>query len=106
MVSLSVMSILASYMVPIILLLRLRFLKEPIRFGPWKLGRWGMLANIVGLAYACFAFFFSFWPQTAEVTVVNMNWACLVWGFAMLFCTLWYRLRAHKYYAGPIRETE
>ena len=97
---------LSSYMMPIILILRRRYYKEPIRFGPWKLGRWGALANIVGLLYAFIAFFFSFWPGTAKVTRENMNWACLVWGFAVLFCTFWYLVRARHYFHGPIREID
>ena len=105
-ISLSVMSVLASYMLPIILILRRRFKREPIRYGPWRLGRWGALANIVGLVYACIAFFFSFWPQAAKVDKVSMNWACVVWGFAMLFCTFWYIVRARHYYRGPIREID
>ncbi len=103
-VSLSVASVLASYMVPIVLIVRRRLLKEPIRFGPWKMGRYGIIANIVGLAYAVVAFFFSFWPETAVVDAKDMNWACLVWGVAMLFCVFWYTIRAHHYYKGPIRE--
>ena len=100
------MSVLASYMVPISLILRRRFLGQPIRYGPWKLGRWGALANVVGLVYAAIAFFFSFWPETAVVTPVDMNWACLVWGAAMLFCAFWYFVRARNYYHGPVREFE
>ena len=100
------MSVLASYMVPISLILRGRFLGQPIRYGPWKLGRWGVLANVVGLVYAAIAFFFSFWPETAVVTPVDMNWACLVWGAAMLFCAFWYFVRARNYYHGPVREFE
>lgn len=68
------------------------------------MGRWGIVANIVGLVYAFIAFFFSFWPESVKVTAESMNWACLVWGFAMLFCAFWYLVRAKKYYHGPIRE--
>lgn len=100
------MSVLASYMLPIILILRRRYFKEPIRYGPWKLGRWGAVANIVGLVYAFVAFFFSFWPETAKVSAVDMNWARPVWGFAMLFCTSWYLVRARHYYHGPVREVD
>lgn len=105
-VSLSVASVLASYVVPIALILRRRLLNEPIRYGPWKMGRWGAPANVVGLVYAIVAFFFSFWPGTVKVTAVDMNWACLVWGFAMLFCAFWYLVRARKYYHGPIRDID
>ncbi|KAI4123159.1 MAG: hypothetical protein LQ338_005408 [Usnochroma carphineum] len=103
-ISLSVASVLASYVIPISLMLRKRFLKEPIRFGPWRLGRWGALANVVGLVYAIIGFFFSFWPGESKVTAKSMNWACLVWGFAMLFCSFWYLIRARKYYHGPVNE--
>ena len=105
-VSLSVASVLASYTMPIVLILRRRLLGEPIRLGPWSLGRWGMMANILGLMYAIFAFFFSFWPQAKQVDAESMNWACLVWGFAMLFCGFWYVVRARHFYHGPIREIE
>ena len=105
-VSLSVASVLASYIIPIGAILRLRLLNEPIRLGPWSLGRWGMIANIVGLLYAIFAFFFSFWPQEKNVDAQSMNWACLVWGFAMLFCGFWYVVHARHFYHGPIREIE
>ena len=91
-------------MVPIILIIRRRVLKEPIRFGPWRMGRWGIYANMVGLFYSIVGFFFSFWPPTAVVDAENMNWACLVWGAAMLFCVFWYTVRGHHYYKGPIRE--
>ncbi|KAL6714501.1 hypothetical protein ACLMJK_007926 [Lecanora helva] len=103
-ISLSVASVLASYMVPIACILRRRIAREYIRFGPWQLGRFGILANIVGLVYAAIAFFFSFWPPTRKVDAKSMNWACLVWGSAMLFCSFWYLLRARKCYRGPIRE--
>ena len=105
-VSLSVASVLASYVVPISLILRRRIKKEPIRLGPWRLGRFGAIANVIGLIYATIAFFFSFWPPTKTVTAESMNWACLVWGFAMLFCAFWYLIRARHYYHGPIREVE
>ena len=68
------------------------------------MGRFGVVANVIGLLYAIAAFFFSFWPPTKEVDAKNMNWACLVWGFAMLFCTFWYLVRARGYYHGPVRE--
>lgn len=105
-VSLSVASVLASYMMPISLILRKRIVGEPIRLGPWKLGRLGMFANIVGLVYAIIGFFFSFWPGAVNVTAESMNWACLVWGAAVLFCSFWYWFRARHHYHGPIRDID
>jgi len=93
-------------MMLISLILRKRILKEHIRFGPWGLGGLGMIANVVGLIYAIIGFFFSFWPGSVAVGAESMNWACLVWGAAMLFCSLWYLLRARHYYHGPIREID
>jgi len=65
-----------------------------------------MVANVVGLVYAIIGFFFSCWPSAVVVSAESMNWACLVWGAAMLFCSLWYWFRAQKYYHGPIREID
>lgn len=105
-VSLSVASVLASYIMPIALMLRKRLHQEPIRFGPWKLGGLDVIANGVGLVYAIIGFFFSFWPGAASVDAQSMNWACLVWGTAMIFCSFWYLVRARKYYHGPLREVD
>lgn len=91
---------------PISLILRKRILKEHIRFGPWRLGGLGVIANVVGLIYAIIGFFFSFWPGSVALGAESMNWACLVWGAAMLFCSLWYLIRARHYYHGAIREID
>lgn len=104
--SLSVASVLASYVMPISLMLRERTLKEPMRLGPWRLGGLGMITNVAGLSYAIIGFFFSFWPGSVAVSAESMSWACLVWGAAMLFRSSWYLLRARHYYHGPIREIE
>jgi choline transport protein len=92
---------------PISLILRKRILKEHIRFGPWRLGGLGMIANVVGLIYAIIGFFFSFWPRLGssgcgehELGLSGLGRA------AMLFCSLWYLLRARHYYHGPIREID
>lgn len=58
----------------------------------------------MGLMYAAVAFFVSFWPEMVNVTAVDMNWACLVWGSDMLLCILLHLVRAQHYYEGPIRE--
>lgn len=98
---------LASYIVPIGLLLYKR-LTHPneIRYGPWHLnkGYLGIITNVFALSWAAVAFFFSFWPWSRAVTPATMNWSSPIYGIVMLFSILFYVFWGRKRYNGPIVE--
>lgn len=81
----AILSILAaglfsSYLITIGLMIRKRLVHEPLQFGPWSLGRWGLPVNIIAWIYTFIVMVFSFFPPAIPVTAVSMNWSCAVFG--------------------------
>jgi amino acid transporter len=50
----------------------------------WGLGRWGIPINVLGLAYALFSFFWSFWPTYTPVTAEGFNWSVVIFVAVLL----------------------
>ncbi|RAL07831.1 amino acid transporter [Aspergillus homomorphus CBS 101889] len=104
-VSLTTAGLFLSYMIPITLLVIRRVRRQPIPFGPWTLGRGGIVVNLASIAFLTITIFFSFFPSELPVTAVNMNWSVVVF-FGELFIGLaWYVVRGRHVYHGPIVET-
>jgi amino acid transporter len=73
--SLPLAGLMISYFLPILLLTIRKLKGEHPRYGPFKLGRWGLPINLVAL---CFCTYFAFWwvfPTAYPVTSMNMNYA-------------------------------
>ncbi|KAF4630642.1 hypothetical protein G7Y89_g7494 [Cudoniella acicularis] len=81
-------------------------LREPaeIRWGPFKLGVFGLPINILSILWTVTGIFFSFWPTTETVTPVSMNWSILVFGATVLLSTVFWFAHSRKVYTGPIVE--
>lgn len=107
MVSLSVAGFLGSYILPVVLLLwkRLRTPAHEMQYGPWKLGKFGVIINIAALIWTIIALFFSFWPGTINPTLQNMNWSCLLYGAVNIFGVFFYIVHGRFQYKGPVIET-
>jgi choline transport protein len=84
-----------------VLYCRLRW-PEALPPARWSLGRWGILVNGIGVSYACFAFFWCFWPIYYSPTPETMNWAVVMFGGVMLLAVLAYFFRGRKMYKGPV----
>jgi amino acid transporter len=100
-VSLSVVSLYISYLIPIILHLVRRITGPELHYGPFKLGRiLGPVLNIVGVVYSTIIVVFLFFPPYQPVTPQNMNYACVVFG-AVLGCSavVWV-VRGRRVYEG------
>jgi choline transport protein len=100
----------ASYMVPIALILHKRLRNDPVKdklyWGPWHMGPViGPIVNVVGLIYILIALFFSFFPSTATVTPETMNWSCLLFGGTVIFSILYYMTYGRHAYKWPIVDT-
>lgn len=78
-----------------------RLRKEPIAFGPWKLGRLGLPINIYAAAYTFITLIFSFFPPSVPVTAVTMNWSCVVYGGVVILGIIFYLSYGRKRYKGP-----
>lgn len=52
------------------------------------------------------AFFWSFWPNSHDVTVVNFNWACALFVGIMGIASVIYLVYARKVFEGPVAKVE
>jgi choline transport protein len=62
----------------------------------------GPIVNVIGLIYTFITLFFSFWPSTAQVMPVTMNWSILLLGGSLIFSVLFYLVWGKKSYKWPI----
>ncbi|RAQ73426.1 amino acid transporter [Aspergillus flavus] len=72
----------------------------------WSLGRFGMPINILALVYSLWSFFWSFWPNSHDVTAENFNWSSVMFFGLMGISTAMYWVHARKVYDGPVAIVE
>lgn len=78
--------------------------KRQLTFGPFTLGRFGLLINIFGLLWGMFFVIFVVFPTEMPVTAANMNYASLVFGSALLFSLVAWFLYGRKVFVGSVNE--
>ncbi len=100
-ISLVTTGYLSSYLIAICCMIHRRRQAEPINFGPWTLGRWGMAINVYAAAYTLLTVVFAFFPATIPVTAQSMNYSCVVYGGVVILGILFYAVWGHKKYKGP-----
>ena len=93
-----------SYLLPITLLVVRRFGRKEIPWGPWTLGRWGLAINLVAITYSVVLILFAVFPPFLPVSAGNLNYAGIIFGAAMVLCTIMWFAYGRKAYCGPIRE--
>ena len=104
-ISLTTLGYYFSYAIPTVMFAIRRFnTSNPIRFGPWTMGKIGLIVNILAVAFCVFLIIFLPFPPYLPVTGTNMNYAAPVFIFVMICATLNYILRARKKFIGPIKE--
>ena len=103
-VSMTIAGIFMSYLTAIVLMIIKRMKRETVDFGPWSLGWAGLPINLCATCFLVISVLFSFFPPTTPVTLVTMNWSCLMWGGSMLIGLAYYAVRGRKIYHGPIVE--
>jgi len=74
-ISLPLISLYISYVIPIIFLLFRKLRGQHPVYGPFKLGRWGIPINIFSVLYVFYVLSFVPLPTIMPVTAVNMNYA-------------------------------
>ena len=102
-ISLQVVALMFSYTISIACVLYRR-IAHPEMLPParWSLGRWGVPINVISLAYACFAFFWSFWPPQTPVDAETMNWGVVMFFGVAFLCAISYLLQGRRIYKGPV----
>ena len=96
----------SSYLITIGLLIRKRIVREPIYFGPWSMGRFGLPINVLAFTYTLIVMVFSFFPPAVPVTIVTMNWSCVVFGGIVILGLIYYALIGHRQYRGPVMDRQ
>jgi choline transport protein len=90
-IALSSLGIFSSYLIAIGCMLHARLSKEGIRYGGWRLGRWGVAINIFALVYTAYFMVFLPFPSTLPVTGTNMNYALPIFAFVVFTALgLWF----------------
>lgn len=101
-ISIVITGLFGSYLIPITLILIKRIKHEPVRYGPWHLGPYGVAINVIAVVFCTVVILFGFFPPFLPVTPENMNWSVVVVAGAMVFGLGYYFLRARKVYRGPL----
>ncbi|KAI9843986.1 MAG: hypothetical protein M1838_002392 [Thelocarpon superellum] len=103
-ISLATVALYVSYVIPIILLAMRRLSGEPIRFGPFSLGRYGLATNIFAIIYSIFIAIFLFFPPVQPVTSANMNYSSVMFGGVLIIAMISWFVYGKRIYRGPIDE--
>ncbi|KAK4236314.1 amino acid/polyamine transporter I [Achaetomium macrosporum] len=86
-----------SYMLPIVC----KLVYGRFERGPWHLGRWSFVANVVAVGWNMFVSVIFFLPTKVPVTRENMNYASAVFVFTVLFAAGFWYTHGRHYYTGP-----
>jgi choline transport protein len=74
-------------------------------WGPWCLpGIFGTINNAYACGYMTYVIFWSVWPPATPVAADTMNYSIVVTGGVMILSGVWYVVRGHQEYHGPIVE--
>ncbi|KAJ6179596.1 hypothetical protein N7519_010057 [Penicillium mononematosum] len=91
-----------AFAVPITI--RVFFVGDRFRRGPWHLGPFGPYIGAAGVVFVFFMVPILCLPSVTgkNLTPDLMNWTCLVWGAPMLAVTIWWVVDAHRWFKGPV----
>jgi len=89
-VSLPTLALNISYFIPILFFM-IRKLRGHAQYGPFKLGRWGIIINLFSLLYILYIVSIVVLPPSLPVTGSNMNYSApLVMAAVLLALTDWF----------------
>lgn len=99
-ISLSSISLFASYIIAIGCMVGARFSKEGVELGEWNMGRLGLPVNVFAIIYSLYVAVFLAFPSYRPVTAQNMNYAAPIFGAAVLFTLLSWLVWARTHWRG------
>ncbi|KAJ6172571.1 hypothetical protein N7470_001638 [Penicillium chermesinum] len=90
-----------AFIIPIFI--RVFFVGDRFRKGPWNLGRYGPAIGGIGCSFVALMVPILCLPSVTgrDLTLDLMNWTCLVYGGPMLIVTIWWFVDAHRWFKGP-----
>lgn len=83
--------------------IRVFFVGNRFRKGPWHLGPFGPYIGGLGVSFVLLMVPILCLPSVtgSDLTPELMNWTCLVWGGPMLAVLVWWVVDAHRWFTGP-----
>ncbi|KAG6365774.1 hypothetical protein INS49_007385 [Diaporthe citri] len=99
---LQINAMLSSYIVSIGCTIWRRCTNQPLLQSKFNLGRWGLLVNIISMAFLVFFFILAFFPSSPHPDAASMNWNILIYGAVILLSTVYYMFWGKKHYDGPV----
>ncbi|EME41161.1 hypothetical protein DOTSEDRAFT_135799 [Dothistroma septosporum NZE10] len=81
-----------------------RLSNQPMLPSQFKLGKYGLLVNLLAMAFLAVVFVMAFFPPTPlpALTVMSMNWSALVFVVVAVWGIVFYLVWARKRYSGPV----
>ncbi|KAL9021883.1 MAG: hypothetical protein Q9185_000897 [Variospora sp. 1 TL-2023] len=83
--------------------IRVFFVGDRFRPGPWNLGRYSAPIGTLACAFVALMVPILMLPSVtgSDLDAAGMNWTCLVYGGPMTFVTIWWFVSARKWFKGP-----
>lgn len=88
--------------------IRVFFVGNRFRKGPWHLGPFGPYIGAVGVSFVILMVPILCLPSVRgkDLSPSLMNWTCLVYGAPMLAVLVWWFVDAHRWFTGPVVNVE
>ena len=99
--SIAAVAAFVAFTIPIFI--RVFFVGNRFRPGPWHLGKASMPIGVCACAFVALMVPILNLPSVtgSDLDASGMNWTCLVWGAPMLMVTIWWFVDARKWFKGP-----
>jgi choline transport protein len=101
-ISLQALALHVSYFIPIFFMAIRKIRGPPPPYGPFKLGRLGLVTNIFALVYLIFVVLWMPWPSVLPVTGSTMNYAGPLVGLVILAALADWMLGGRKRFEVPV----
>lgn len=90
-----------AFTIPIFI--RVFFVGNRFRPGPWNLGKFSYPIGVAACAFVVLMVPILMLPSSrgSDLDATTMNWTCLVYGGPMLGIIIWWIVDAHKWFKGP-----
>ncbi len=100
--SLNTLALYISYIIPILFFIMAKLRHDHIPYGPFRLGRFGLVINIFALVYAIFIAIFLPFPPFVPVTAATMNYGGPVMGLVIIFAITDWLITGRKRFRVPV----
>jgi choline transport protein len=103
--SLGLGALISSYIICIGCVALLRIRGKPLLPSRFSLGKFGLVVNLISLAFLLLVFVFIFFPAAPHPTTMSMNWAVLIYGGVLILALVYFLVWGRKVYFGPVEYT-